>query len=91
MIHFVHVSISPLRENMSLEPIKIYVVSKEKFENCQPSHCVKSVRICSFYGPYFLALGLNTDRKIPNMGTFYAVLILLFPTPQEVKSTRLIE
>ena len=34
MIHFVHVSISPLRENMSLEPIKIYVVSKEKFENC---------------------------------------------------------
>ena len=29
MIHFVHVSISPLRENMSLEPIKIYIVSKE--------------------------------------------------------------
>ena len=86
MIHFVHVSISPLRENMSLEPIKIYIVSKEKFENCQPSHCVKSFRICSFYGPYFLALGLNTD---PNMDTFYAVFILLFPIP--IKSARLIE
>ena len=25
-------------------------------------HCVKSVRIRSYSGPYFLAFGLNTDR-----------------------------
>ena len=31
-------------------------------------HCVKSVRIRSFSGPYFAAFGLNTD-------TFHAVMI----------------
>ena len=25
-------------------------------------HCVKRVRISSYYGPYFLAFGLNTER-----------------------------
>ena len=33
-------------------------------------HCVKSVRIQSFSGPYFPALGLNTDTD-----TFHAVLL----------------
>ena len=48
-------------------------------------HCVKIVCIRSFSGPYFLAFGLNkdrygcgkmqenTDQKIPNTVTFYAV------------------
>ena len=43
--------------------------------------CVKSVRIRSFSGSYFLTFGLNTERycgkirarKFPNMKTFYAV------------------
>ena len=54
-------------------------------------HCVKSVRIWSFPGPYFPAFGLNTERyvslhiqsewgkiwirKTPNADTFYAVLV----------------
>lgn len=37
MIHFVHVFISSFRENVSLEPLKINVGFKEKFENFQPS------------------------------------------------------
>ena len=47
-------------------------------------HCVKSVRIWSFSGPYFLAFQLNTERfpecrkmrsrKTPNRDTFLAVL-----------------
>ena len=28
----------------------------------RPEHCVKSVRIRSFSGPYFPAFGLNTER-----------------------------
>ena len=43
---------------------------------CQPldiMHCMKSVRIRSFSGPYFPAFGLNTDRysvslRIQNVG-----------------------
>ena len=48
-------------------------------------HCVKSVLIRSFSGPYFPAFGLNTKRysvcrtrKTPNTDTFYAVMFLLF-------------
>ena len=43
-------------------------------------HCVKSVRIWSFSGPYFAAFGLNTERyrishRIQsNTDTFYAVI-----------------
>ena len=43
-------------------------------------HCMKSVRIRSFSGPYFPAFGLNTERygvwtrKTPNTVTFQAVL-----------------
>ena len=33
-------------------------------------HCVKSVRIRSFYGPYFPAFGLNTDQKNSKSGYF---------------------
>ena len=48
-------------------------------------HCVKSVRVRSYSGPYFSALGLNTERyeislriqskygNIPNMDNFHAV------------------
>ena len=48
-------------------------------------HCVKSVGIRSYSGPYFLALGLNavrkradTDQTTRNRDTFYAVVIVLF-------------
>ena len=49
------------------------------------NHCVKSVRMRYFSGPYFPALGLNTEkyfrsecgkiltRKTPNTDTFHAV------------------
>ena len=30
-------------------------------------HCVKSVRIRSFSGPYFFAFGLNTERYEVNL------------------------
>ena len=32
--------------------------------------CVKSVRIRSFYGPYFPTFGLNTDQKNSKYGHF---------------------
>ena len=52
-------------------------------------HCVKSVRILSFSGPYFPAFGLNTDkyflslciqskygtRNTPNTDTFHSVYV----------------
>ena len=31
-------------------------------------HCVKSVRVRSFSGPYFLAFGLNTEIYSARMG-----------------------
>ena len=31
-------------------------------------HCLKSVRIRNFSGPYFSASGLNTERFSPNTG-----------------------
>ena len=36
---------------------------KEKIAKTEKCHCVKSVRIRKFSGPYFLAFGLNTDQK----------------------------
>ena len=33
-------------------------------------HCVKSVRIWSFSGPYVPAFGLNTDQKNSEYGHF---------------------
>ena len=38
--------------------------------NTKINHCVKSVRIQSISGPYFSALGLNTDQKIFEYGHF---------------------
>ena len=34
------------------------------------SHCVKSVRIRSYSGPYFPAFGLNTETFSPNAGKY---------------------
>ena len=34
-------------------------------------HCVKSVQIRSFFGPYFPAFGLNTDQKKLRIRTFF--------------------
>ena len=31
-------------------------------QETQKNYCVKSIRIQSFYGPYFLAFGRNTER-----------------------------
>ena len=33
-------------------------------------HCVKSVRIRSYSGPYFPAFGLNTEYLSPNAGKY---------------------
>ena len=51
-----------------------------------PIHCVKSVRIRSYSGPYFPAFGLNTERYgvkmrnkiISKTDTFHVVLLLFF-------------
>ena len=43
-------------------PLKI---SETKF--CNVNHCVKSVRIRSFSGPYFPAFGLNTEIFSANL------------------------
>ena len=53
-------------------------------------HCVKSVRIRSFSGPYFPAFGVNTERiqseyakkrtrKTPNTDNFQAVFTIFLP------------
>ena len=34
------------------------------------SYCVKSVRIWSFFAPYFPTFGLNTDKKNSEYGHF---------------------
>ena len=43
---------------------------------------MKSVQIRSFYGPYFTVFSPNTGKygpeKTPYLGTFYAVLFMLF-------------
>ena len=33
-------------------------------------HCVESIRILSYSGPYFPAFGLNTERFSPNAGKY---------------------
>ena len=47
-------------------------------------HCVKSVRIWSFTGPYFSAFGLNADQKNSEYGqfsctAFLAITSFLYP------------
>ena len=39
-----------------------YKIHKDRNSFRSP-HCVRSVRIWSFSGPYFPAFGLNTDQK----------------------------
>ena len=51
-----------------------YIEDKVDFQKCNSTgraniDCVKSVRICSFSGPYFLIFGLNTERY-PNLCVF---------------------
>ena len=54
------------------------------------THCVKSVRIWSFSGPYFSALGLNKEpEKLQITDIFYAVTVkLLFGRDNLVKVQR---
>ena len=40
------------------------------FVSSHQMHCVKSMRIRSFFGPYFPAFGLNTDQKNFEYGHF---------------------
>ena len=40
---------------------------KDRFSE-SPSHCVKSVKIRSFFGPYFPSFGLNTERYGVSLG-----------------------
>ena len=44
-----------------------------KVVNVLYSHCVKSVRIRSYSGPYSVRMRENTARITPNTDTFYAV------------------
>ena len=37
------------------------------------SHCANSVRIRSYFGPYFPAFGVNTEIITPNTDTIYVV------------------
>ena len=50
--------------------------------NFLPLHCVKSVQIRSFSGPYFPLFVLNTGKngpeKTPNLDTFHTVLVIHF-------------
>ena len=50
---------------------KSFLINHWKIEKCcSKSHCVKSVRIRRFSGPYFPAFGLNTDQKNSEYGHF---------------------
>ena len=46
------------------------------YKNQQNFHCVKSIRIRSYSGPYFPAFGLNTDDKINIQNNGYDGLAL---------------
>ena len=46
-----------------------YYRSNKTWEN-GANHCVKSVRIRSFTGPYFPTFGLNTEQKNSEYGHF---------------------
>ena len=48
--------------------IKLSLESRKSLSLCQ--HCVKSVRIRSYSGPYFPAFGLNTDQNNCEHGHF---------------------
>ena len=50
-------------------------------------HCMKSVCIGSFSGPYFLAFGLHTHQKTPNTDSFHAVYCNLIKHVINVKSS----
>ena len=41
------------------DPLRGKVKSPDRVGNCRKIHCVKSVRIGSFSGPYFITFGLN--------------------------------
>ena len=48
----------------------VFVVSQKrcvKFQQGNDTHCVKSVRLESFSGPYFLAFRLNTERYVVSL------------------------
>ena len=48
----------------------MYINEWQKVRFSLINHFVKSVRIRSFSGPYFLAFGLNTDLKNSEYGQF---------------------
>ena len=48
-----------------------------KYLYLSSSHCVKSVHIRSFSGPYFPAFGLNTDQKNSEYGHFSHIVFYL--------------
>ena len=61
--------------------IYIYVVLSND-SSVALSHCMKSVQIRSFFGPYFSVFGLNTRKyepeKSPYLDTFHAVSAIFF-------------
>ena len=46
---------------LTIERINLSTIAVTHFEP-EPEHCVKSVHIRSYSGPYFRASGLNTER-----------------------------
>ena len=55
-----------IRENMDQKKLRIWTLFTQcniKNTESWSWHCVKSVHIPRFYGPYFPAFGLNTDHK----------------------------
>ena len=53
-----------------MHKIKLFVMDTNHERNCHETnyadyHCVKSVRIRGYSGPYFPSFGLNTDQNNP--------------------------
>ena len=76
---------TPAQSNLSPQMPITTLHSPKKVSDMNGGYCVKSARIRSYFGQYFPAFGLNTERyhvslriqsecgKIRNTNTFYAV------------------
>ena len=76
---------TPAQSNLSPQMPITTLHSPKKVSDMNGCYCVKSARIRSYFGQYFPAFGLNTERyhvslriqsecgKIRNTNTFYAV------------------
>ena len=58
-----------------IRSVHLKVISKVLIDNI---HCVKSLLILSYSGPFFPSFGLNTDRNNAEYGHFLRILLSLF-------------